>query len=154
MGLNMLILMFMSPTSDIEEPLYGHQCYEDCATAFADGMCRIGIISKNCALTCDIPTIDVAPVDTLGTATSRVCFSELQSSIQLKLLIAALVAVPLLLFPIPFIEMYQHSKASKGSHAKLSDDDEDEVGGGGGHGEHGEEFSVGDAFIHQGIHTI
>merc|ERR1712060_969605 len=64
------------------------------------------------------------------------------------------VAVPFLLLPIPFIEMYEHSKASKGGHSKLADDDDDEPVAGGGHGDHGEEFSMGDAFIHQGIHTI
>lgn len=42
--------------------------------------------------------------------------------------------------------MYQHSFKA---YSNLDDED-----GAGAHGEHGHEFSAGDAFIHQGIHTI
>jgi len=158
--LNMLILMFMSPTTPIAEPLYGHQCYTDCAAAVADDVCHISTIADACSLGCGLTPLVGEPANLLtplspGVPEFKVCFSELQSSIQLKLLIAAFVAVPFLLLPIPFIEMYEHSKASKGAHSKLPDDDDDEGAGGGGHGGHGdEEFSMGDAFIHQGIHTI
>jgi V-type H+-transporting ATPase subunit a len=166
--LNMLILMFMSPTTPIDEPLYAHQCYTDCSSALADGVCRVSTIAHACSLSCDSPVpFGEEPADILspfiadvnGTSVNefKVCFSDLQSSIQLKLLIAAFVAVPFLLLPIPFIEMHEHNKANKklvSGHEKLTGDDDDDDVGGGAHGDHGEEFSMGDAFIHQGIHTI
>merc|ERR1712060_1019343 len=99
-----------------------------------------------CSAACGLTPAAGEPVDLL-TPEAKVCFSELQSGIQLRLLIAAFVAVPFLLLPIPFIEMYEHSKASKGGHSKIADDDDEPVAGGGGHGDHGEEFSMGDAFI-------
>merc|ERR1712087_772469 len=89
-----------------------------------------------------------------GVTQVKVCFSEMQSSIQQFLLVAAFVAVPFLLLPIPFIEMYQHSKSAKSGHARLADEDKEDEGDAHGGDHHGEEFSVGDAFIHQGIHTI
>lgn len=72
---------------------------------------------------------------------------------QFGLLIAAFVAVPFLLFPIPFIELAEHKAemAKKAQYEALTDEkgaddkkEEDEEGG----------FSFGDAFIHQAIHTI
>jgi len=74
---------------------------------------------------------------------NRICFSELQSNIQITLLLSAFIAVPFLLLPIPFIEAHVHAKAKK-SYTALDEGDGD------GHGE----FSFGDAFIHQAIHTI
>ena len=66
-------------------------------------------------------------------------------------MLSAFIAVPFLLFPIPFIEAHQHAKAKK-TYETLDDGDEAPGGGHGGHD--GEEFSFGDAFIHQAIHTI
>jgi len=151
--LNLLIMMFMSPTAPIDEPLYGHQCYEDCAVAAADGYCNIETIANACQISCGLGDhVDTLQSPAHGVPQVRVCFSELQSQIQIVLLIAAFVAVPFLLLPIPFIEMYQHSKptAGKDGHAKLEDDETEDDG----HGGEEHEFSVGDAFIHQGIHTI
>ena len=74
----------------------------------------------------------------------KICISPLQSYIQLKLLLAAFVAVPILLLAIPLIEIYQHS----GNKYDNLDEDDHEAE------DDGHAFSAGDAFIHQGIHTI
>jgi V-type H+-transporting ATPase subunit a len=162
--LTMLINMFMSPTSAISEPLYGGICYGgdpsrggggDCAAAARDNYCGIETILAACPVTCGNQNADefhdqlrMADPD-FGIGEFKICFSPLQSQIQFSLLIAAFVAVPFLLLPIPFIEMYTHARAQK-AYAELGEEAE-----GGGHGGHdGEEFSLGDAFIHQGIHTI
>jgi len=156
--LNLLIMMFMSPTAPIDTPLYGHQCYEDCSLALADGVCGISTIMAACPASCggEIDKVDMLSSGVPGVSPQvKVCFSELQSKIQITLLICAFVAVPFLLLPIPFIEMYQHSKTANASHAALADDDDkDDEGDAHGGDHHGEEFSIGDAFIHQGIHTI
>lgn len=144
--LSMLINMFMSPTADIAEPLFGHQCFTDCS--IAKDFCNHESVLKSCPFSCGeasaVATDDILSV----TPEYKICFSELQSSIQINLLLAAFISVPLLLLPIPFIEAHEHKKAQK--YASLGDDDAP----GGGHGDHGEEFSFGDAFIHQAIHTI
>jgi V-type H+-transporting ATPase subunit a len=149
--LSLLINMFMSPTTDITEPLYGHHCYLDCDEAAADGFCSIASVAGACALSCFGEGLDTLhPKNAPGfppEVQTKLCFSPLQSKIQLYLLLAAFIAVPFLLFPIPFIELAQHSKAKKY-------DELEEEGGGGGHGDHDGEFSFGDAFIHQAIHTI
>merc|ERR1719231_1805790 len=45
--------------------------------------------------------------------------------------------------------------AKKATYEHLDDEKpHDDEGEGGGHGDHGDEFSFGDAFIHQAIHTI
>merc|ERR1712113_777749 len=72
---------------------------------------------------------------------------QIQTSIQNYLTIAAVIAVPILLLTIPILEIMEHSKKNKGSHAKLEEHGEEA-------GEDEHEFSAGDAFIHQGIHTI
>merc|ERR1719259_681519 len=61
-------------------------------------------------------------------------------------------SVPFLLFPKPFILLFQHQRASKATsgHHLLPDE---EAGAVGGHG-HGEEFEFGEVFIHQIIETI
>jgi V-type H+-transporting ATPase subunit a len=151
--LTLLINMFMSPTSDIAEPLYGHQCFTSCAVA-APYCATHPSIWDACPVTCNTgeegaDRLQQADVTT-GASEFKLCFSEMQSSIQLSLLIAAFVAVPFLLIPIPLIELAEHSKAKK--YAALEDSGEE--GTAGGHGEHGDEFSFGDAFIHQAIHTI
>jgi len=154
--LTLLINMFMSPTKDIAVPLYGHQCYTDC-TAAAD-MCHIATIDTACPLTCTGRGEDTLTPQ--GTAMNggneyKVCFSELQSSVQMSLLLCAFVAVPFLLLPIPFIELAEHNKAmaAKAQYENLDDEKANEKAAGGDDDGHGE-FSFGDAFIHQAIHTI
>jgi V-type H+-transporting ATPase subunit a len=153
--------MFMSPTSDIAEPLFGHECFTSCDKVTA-AICAAhpSIADKDvCGATCKIDGgMDLLTPGglTTGNATEaspefKICYSELQSSIQFSLLIAAFVAVPFLLIPIPLIELAEHNKKKK--YTALEDGGGEE-GGAGGHGEHGEEFSFGDAFIHQAIHTI
>ena len=154
--LTLLINMFMSPTSDITVPLYGARCFTDCASAASS--CDIGVIADACPATCGV---GVGP-DTLTpgdgvTPEFKVCFSTLQLNVQFFLLIAAFVSVPFLLLPIPFIELYEHNKemAAKAQYDPLVEEKAPaDATDGGGHGEHGEEFSFGDAFIHQAIHTI
>jgi V-type H+-transporting ATPase subunit a len=162
--LSLLINMFMSPTTDITTPLYGHQCYLDCGKAKDDGYCGIASVLTACPVTCGGAALETCdadgtcdtlhPFDPATGIQTKLCFSPLQSKIQFTLLIAAFVAVPFLLLPIPFIELYQHSAAKK---YKTLEEDKDGHGGGGGGsggGEDGEDFSFGDAFIHQAIHTI
>jgi len=78
-----------------------------------------------------------------------------QGMIQVILILMAVIAVPCLLFPKPYILKWEHEKTS-GHHGVTQDsDDEDsheEAGGGGGHG-HGE-FDFGEEMVHQMIHTI
>jgi len=78
------------------------------------------------------------------------------TSVQLstKLMYAALLSVPWLLLPKPFILLMQHNRKEKAKaegHVALVDEEE---AGGAGHGEHGEEFEFGEIFIHQVIETI
>jgi len=80
---------------------------------------------------------------------------EGQSSVEAALILTAVVCVPLLLFPIPFIESYQHKQKLKAQSAykEMADEtDEEKPAGGEEDGEH--EFSFGDSFVHQAIHTI
>jgi len=149
--LTLLINMFMSPTTTIDVPLYGIQCYTDCPSAISS--CHIDTIAAACPATCGtgegVDSLTKGGGDVFET---KVCFSELQLNVQFYLLIAAFVSVPFLLFPVPFIELAEHNAemAEKRQYDKLDDeegkheDDEDD--------EHG--FSFGDAFIHQAIHTI
>merc|ERR1712060_299108 len=60
-------------------------------------------------------------------------------------------SVPLMLFPKPFILLFQHKQQQKDGAKHL--DVETGASGGGGHG-HGEEFEFGEVFIHQVIETI
>jgi len=168
--LTMLIDMFMSPTSDIEVPLYGHKCFTDCGAAASArddwtiegrGYCDTALVAAACPVTCGAQAMEPGVVfDTLhgfddNGVQTKICFSPLQSTIQFWLLIAAFVAVPFLLFPIPFIELAE-ANAKRKSYKDLDDEKESHGGGGGGSGGGGDdgEFSFGDAFIHQAIHTI
>ena len=143
--LTLLINMFMAPTTDITVPLYGHLCFTDCAVAKEGGYCSIASVLEACPVSCDSAIAGLK--DTLADAASgmetKLCVSPLQQSIQFALLVAAFIAVPFLLFPIPFIQLYQHKQSAK--YKELADDDEGDDEGG---------FSFGDAFIHQAIHTI
>lgn len=146
--LTLLIDMFMSPNADIKDPLYAGMCFTDCAVA--SDYCDHAVIAKACPMTCMGEGIDrLAPLPN----EYKQCFSDTQSSIQMTLLAMAFVAVPFLLFPIPFIQLYQYTRSTK-LYSSLHDGEEKESGGGGGGSDHGEEFSFGDAFIHQAIHTI
>jgi len=151
--LTLLINMFMAPTTDITVPLYGHVCFTDCETAQAGGYCSIASVLEACPDSCALGDFADTAVDTLANATSgmetKLCVSPVQQSIQFYLLVAAFIAVPFLLFPIPFIELYQHKQSEK--HKDRYKQFEDSQDGGGGV-EGG--FSFGDAFIHQAIHTI
>jgi V-type H+-transporting ATPase subunit a len=106
-----------------------------------------------------------------------------QATVQVILLLMALVCVPILLFLKPFYLRWEHNKTkalgyrSIGETARVSalDDDDDDTNGhanGGrdsfgdddegvamitqdiGHGEEHEEFDFGEIMIHQIIHTI
>mmetsp|Transcript_28476 Transcript_28476/g.66743 ORF Transcript_28476/g.66743 Transcript_28476/m.66743 type:complete len:740 (-) Transcript_28476:146-2365(-) len=78
---------------------------------------------------------------------------EGQANVEAVLILVALVCVPLLLFPIPFIESARHEAAQKkkAAYKALHDDGAEEVVA---HGEEEHEFSFGDVFVHQAIHTI
>ena len=154
--LTLLINMFMAPTTDINEPLYAITCFTQCAEA-AD-YCQYASVQAACGETCGTGgglTFDTLhPFDARGVQT-KLCLSPLQNQVQFSLLLAAFVAVPFLLLPIPFIELYTHTQKQK--HGQILDDEgHGGGGGGGGGGGHGDdhEFSFGDAFIHQAIHTI
>jgi len=165
--LNMLINMFMSPGSDISEPLYARECYVSCEKAVLDvgaagGVCLNTVITEACPILCwetsGSPGEQPNGRDRLEAGAPEACFSSTQTAVQLYLLIAAFIAVPCLLLPIPFIEINHHAKAKKGEHTKLLDSDaaksDEHVDETAGHDDDHEEFSAGDAFIHQGIHTI
>jgi len=143
--LTLLINMFMSPTSDITVPLYAIQCFTDCSSASAAGACDIAVIAGACPATCGI-------ADVLADG-GKVCFSETQSAVQLFLLLASFIAVPFILFPVPFIELHEHNKAMAAKAAYAAIDDE-KAHAAAGDEEHDDGFSFGDAFIHQAIHTI
>merc|ERR1712127_778703 len=68
------------------------------------------------------------------------------------LMMVSIIAVPLMLFPKPFILLHEHNSKDKES----SEEDNVVVEDGGGHGGHGdhEEFEFGEVFIHQVIETI
>lgn len=74
---------------------------------------------------------------------------EGQANIEMALILVALVCVPLLLFPIPFLESAEHEAKLKKklAYKQLEGDSREEEPD-----EH--EFSFGDAFVHQAIHTI
>mmetsp|Transcript_19942 Transcript_19942/g.51426 ORF Transcript_19942/g.51426 Transcript_19942/m.51426 type:complete len:806 (-) Transcript_19942:242-2659(-) len=82
---------------------------------------------------------------------------DAQANIEQALILVALVCVPLLLFPIPFLEKWEHEAAAKKKEAYKQMIDEGDEGAkeAGAHDEDDEhEFSFGDVFVHQAIHTI
>ncbi|CAI0437872.1 unnamed protein product [Linum tenue] len=80
-----------------------------------------------------------------------------QKNTQMVLLLLALVAVPWMLFPKPFLLKREYEKTHQGqSYAPLPSTDESaelEAAHDGSHGGHGE-FEFSEVFVHQMIHTI
>jgi len=83
-----------------------------------------------------------------------------QGPLQALLILVALVSVPMLLFPKPFLLKRKHEEkmAQRGSFQPLTSfghDTDSEAGGDHGHGHgHGDEFEFGEVMVHQMIHTI
>ncbi|KAL0325786.1 UNVERIFIED_CONTAM: V-type proton ATPase subunit a2 [Sesamum radiatum] len=79
-----------------------------------------------------------------------------QKYLQIALLLAALVAVPWMLFPKPFLLKKQHEERHRGQSYALLDSTEDDSFELEEHkGSHGhEEFEFSEVFVHQVIHTI
>ncbi|KAL0360612.1 UNVERIFIED_CONTAM: V-type proton ATPase subunit a2 [Sesamum radiatum] len=79
-----------------------------------------------------------------------------QKFLQIALLLAALVAVPWMLFPKPFLLKKQHEERHRGQSYALLDSTEDDSFELEEHkGSHGhEEFEFSEVFVHQVIHTI
>ncbi|CAH8369403.1 unnamed protein product [Eruca vesicaria subsp. sativa] len=93
----------------------------------------------------------LSPTDELG---ENQLFPH-QKTVQLVLLFLALVSVPCMLFPKPFILKKQHEARHQGqSYAPLEETDEGlhSEANGGSHGH--EEFEFSEIFVHQLIHTI
>lgn len=74
-----------------------------------------------------------------------------QNRLQVFLLVVALVCVPWMLFPKPFILRARHNQA-RGAYARLHDREEDARSSE--DKPAGEPFNFGDVFVHQMIHTI
>ncbi|KAK9005472.1 hypothetical protein V6N11_042903 [Hibiscus sabdariffa] len=94
----------------------------------------------------------LSPTDDLGE--NQLFFG--QKFLQILLLLAALVSVPWMLFPKPFLLKKQHDERHRGqSYALLENslDDSDETELHHGSGSH-EEFQFSEVFVHQLIHTI
>ncbi|GLC52630.1 hypothetical protein PLESTB_000651000 [Pleodorina starrii] len=98
-----------------------------------------------------------------GTVDSAGFLFKGQDSVQVLLLLVALVAVPWMLLPKPMILKKRAEAAARvrGEYRRLDRDHEaahgsDSHGGGhgGGHGGHGEHFDFGEVMVHQMIHTI
>eukprot|EP01104_Vermistella_antarctica_P015518 TRINITY_DN5113_c0_g1_i1.p1 TRINITY_DN5113_c0_g1~~TRINITY_DN5113_c0_g1_i1.p1 ORF type:complete len:959 (-),score=225.36 TRINITY_DN5113_c0_g1_i1:9-2522(-) len=85
-----------------------------------------------------------------------------QAIVQPILLLIAIVCVPLMWFPKPFLLKRDHERGQSAAAGPrpargfevLEEDDEESGHGGGGHGSDEEEFDFGEIFIHQTIHTI
>ncbi|KAG6653366.1 hypothetical protein I3843_05G063300 [Carya illinoinensis] len=94
----------------------------------------------------------LSPTDDLG---ENQLFAG-QKTVQLVLLLLALVAVPWMLLPKPFLLKKQHQDRLRGhSYTLLQDTEDDTFQLGSNHDSHGhEEFEFGEVFVHQLIHTI
>ncbi|KAJ6800198.1 V-type proton ATPase subunit a2-like [Iris pallida] len=79
-----------------------------------------------------------------------------QNTLQLVLLFLALISVPWMLLPKPFLLKKQHEERHQGqSYAMLQSTDNDMLEGEHVHGSHDhEEFEFSEIFVHQLIHTI
>ncbi|XP_039053288.1 V-type proton ATPase subunit a2-like [Hibiscus syriacus] len=94
----------------------------------------------------------LSPTDDLGE--NQLFFG--QKFLQILLLLAALVSVPWMLFPKPFLLKKQHDERHRGQSYALLDagfDDSDEMELHHGSSSH-EEFQFSEIFVHQLIHTI
>eukprot|EP00271_Cylindrocystis_brebissonii_P001270 TRINITY_DN1157_c2_g1_i1.p1 TRINITY_DN1157_c2_g1~~TRINITY_DN1157_c2_g1_i1.p1 ORF type:complete len:820 (-),score=206.26 TRINITY_DN1157_c2_g1_i1:844-3303(-) len=96
----------------------------------------------------------LSPMDDLGD--NQLFYG--QTTLQVVLVLVALVSVPVMLFPKPLTLRAQHMKKLQGrAYGALVDHEalvEEEESHGGGHGEHGEEFEFSEVIVHQMIHTI
>ncbi|KAL2521098.1 V-type proton ATPase subunit a3 [Forsythia ovata] len=94
----------------------------------------------------------LSPTDDLGE--NQLFFG--QRFLQIVLLLLALVAVPWMLFPKPFLLKKQHKERHRGqSYAPVQYTDDDSFELEIDHGSHGhEEFEFSEVFVHQLIHTI
>ncbi|XP_050366507.1 V-type proton ATPase subunit a3 [Argentina anserina] len=94
----------------------------------------------------------LSPLDELG---ENQLFSG-QKTVQLVLLGLALVAVPWMLFPKPFLMMKQHEARHHGHQSyALLENTEESLQVTSNHDAHGhEEFDISEIFVHQLIHTI
>ena len=79
-----------------------------------------------------------------------------QGFLQVLLLLAMLVSVPIMLFPKPFILRKQHEeRAGRGRYSAVQGDEEGAtLLASHTHGGHEDEFNFGEVFVHQMIHTI
>eukprot|EP00177_Eucheuma_denticulatum_P005216 GFKZ01009503.1.p1 GENE.GFKZ01009503.1~~GFKZ01009503.1.p1 ORF type:complete len:995 (+),score=141.96 GFKZ01009503.1:205-2985(+) len=75
-----------------------------------------------------------------------------QLSIQTFLTLAAVVAVPWMLFPKPLILRARHNNRRR--YSRLASDEDSEAYDDDSHGSHGEPFNFSEIFVHQLIHTI
>lgn len=123
--LTLLINMFMSPTSDITVPLYGIECFGGAGNPMCNnlpaGYCQYPTLAAACPVSCGVDVLagafhDLLRADGPGVDEYKVCISPLQSYIQLKLLIGAFIAVPVLLLTIPIIEVRTHDDGPPTTH--------------------------------------
>ncbi|KAK9758322.1 hypothetical protein RND81_01G223000 [Saponaria officinalis] len=93
----------------------------------------------------------LSPTDDLGE--NQLFFG--QRLLQILLLFSALVSVPWMLFPKPFLLKKQHEERHQGRSYAILDDDEDSMNLEVEHESHGHaEFEFSEVFVHQLIHTI
>jgi len=83
-------------------------------------------------------------------------YFKAQNVLQMAILFAAIVSVPVMLLGKPLALRRDHKKHMQHGFVEVADGGEAGHGAeGGGHGgEHGEEFDFGEIFVHQIIHTI
>ncbi|KAH9603744.1 hypothetical protein KSS87_021959 [Heliosperma pusillum] len=93
----------------------------------------------------------LSPTDDLGE--NQLFFG--QKMLQLLLLVLALISVPWMLFPKPFLLKKQHEERHHGRSYAILDNDEDTMNSEVDHDSHGHaDFEFSEVFVHQLIHTI
>ncbi|XP_076900406.1 V-type proton ATPase subunit a3-like [Bidens hawaiensis] len=93
----------------------------------------------------------LSPTDDLG---ENQLFAN-QKTVQLVLLLLALIAVPWMLLPKPFILKAQHNRTHQGQSYMPLEETEESLQAEAGHDSHDhEEFEFSEVFVHQLIHTI